>query len=68
MFPMIKVLYWYCRGIGNDSTRRVLRDLCLSHHPSLVCIAEPMVDFDSVVSSFWSSMGLSLVGVNDKQI
>ncbi|KAK2646286.1 hypothetical protein Ddye_021481 [Dipteronia dyeriana] len=42
-FPMISVLYWNCHGIGNRFMRRVLRDLCLLHRPSLVCIAEPMI-------------------------
>ena len=62
---MISVLYWNCHGIGNESTRRALRDLCRLHHPSLVCIAEPMVVFTSISSGFWSSLGLHLVGLND---
>jgi hypothetical protein len=32
----------------------------------LVCIAEPMVDFSSISSGFWSSLGLHLVGMNDR--
>ena len=63
---MINVLFWNCRGIRGEPTRRVLRELCHLHRPALVCIAEPMVDFSSISSSFWSSLGLHLVGMNDR--
>ncbi|KAK3193450.1 hypothetical protein Dsin_024760 [Dipteronia sinensis] len=63
---MISALYWNCHGIGNGSSRRVLRDLCLLHRPSLVCIAKPMVVFTSISSGFSPSLGLQLVGLNDR--
>ncbi|KAK0607544.1 hypothetical protein LWI29_016439 [Acer saccharum] len=63
---MISVFYWNSRGIGNGSTRRALRDLCRLHQPSLVCIAKPMVVFTAISFGFWSSLGLHLVGLNDK--
>ncbi|KAK2663349.1 hypothetical protein Ddye_001923 [Dipteronia dyeriana] len=55
------ILYWNCHGIGNNSSKRVLKDLCCSHRPSLVCILEPIVAFDSISARFWSSIGLHLV-------
>ena len=63
---MINVLFWNCRGIRGESTRRVLRELCRLHRPALVCIAEPMVVFSSISLGFWSSLRLRLVGMNDR--
>ncbi|KAI9157503.1 hypothetical protein LWI28_023591 [Acer negundo] len=63
---MINVLFWNCRGIRGKPTKRVLRELCRLHRPALVCIVEPMVDFSSISSGFWSSHGLLLVGMNDR--
>ncbi|KAK3198369.1 hypothetical protein Dsin_021784 [Dipteronia sinensis] len=64
--PIISILYWNYRGIGNNSSKRVLSDLCCSHRHSLVCISEPLVAFDSISARFWSSLGLHLVGMNDR--
>ncbi|KAK3229892.1 hypothetical protein Dsin_001773 [Dipteronia sinensis] len=61
---MISILYWNCRV--NNSSKRVLSDLCCSHRPSLVCISELMVAFDSISARFWSSLCLHLVGMNDR--
>ncbi|KAI9168887.1 hypothetical protein LWI28_003367 [Acer negundo] len=64
---MINVLFWHYRGIRGELTRRVLlKELCRLHRPALVCIAEPMVYFSSISSGFWSSLGLRLVGMNDR--
>ncbi|KAK2648933.1 hypothetical protein Ddye_016422 [Dipteronia dyeriana] len=46
----------------NNSLKRVLKDLCCSHRPSLVCISEPIVAFDSISTKFWYSLDLRLVG------
>ncbi|KAI9201019.1 hypothetical protein LWI28_016717 [Acer negundo] len=63
---MINVLFWNYRGIRGEPMRRVLRELCRLHKPALVCIVEPMVDFSSISSGFLSSLGLRLVGMNDR--
>ncbi|KAK4849897.1 hypothetical protein QYF36_001872 [Acer negundo] len=39
------------RGIGNLETQNFLFSLCRSHHPSFLCIAEPMV----VLEFYWPS-------------
>ncbi|KAK3222073.1 hypothetical protein Dsin_009098 [Dipteronia sinensis] len=56
---MISVLYWNCHGIGNVYSRHVLRDLCLLHRPSLICIAKPMSlrDLVSLASFSWLVVG-----------
>ncbi|KAK2648950.1 hypothetical protein Ddye_016439 [Dipteronia dyeriana] len=38
----------------NNSLKRVLKDLCCSHRPSLVYISEPIVAFDSISFRVWS--------------
>ncbi|PON43341.1 Endonuclease/exonuclease/phosphatase, partial [Trema orientale] len=64
----MKVLYWNCRGVSNLSTRRVLKDLCLTQHPDILCLAEPMCAFSSIPARFWRSIRLNLVAQNDKAL
>lgn len=62
----MKVLYWNIRGIGNDDSQSELANICRQHHPDLVCISEPMVDFHSIPASFWSSLNLQLITMNNR--
>ena len=57
----MNIIYWNCRGFENRATQRVLFNYCRSLHPSLVCLAEPKVVFESICSSFWRSVNLSFV-------
>ena len=56
-FPMLKALYWNCRGIANLPTKRVLANLVRNHHPDLIFLSEPMIPFSST-----HSHGLSIFG------
>ena len=62
----MKFLYWNIRGVGNSDSRSELSSLCHQHHPDFVCIAEPMVSMASIPSSFWASLNLQLITVNDR--
>ena len=60
----MNVLYWNIRGIGNFETKIALRNLCLSHNPVIIFIAEPMISFDHVPSWYWNNIGVSKYCLN----
>ncbi|CAN6545200.1 unnamed protein product [Malus baccata var. baccata] len=62
----MKVLFWNIRGIGNDDSRTELSNICRFHHPDLVCIAEPMVTFNSISAAYWDSLNLSALTFNSR--
>ncbi|CAN6572428.1 unnamed protein product [Malus baccata var. baccata] len=62
----MKVLFWNIRGIGNDDSRMELSNICRLHHPDLVCIAEPMVTFNSISAAYWDSLNLSALTFNSR--
>jgi len=62
----MKILYWNIRGIGNPKSRSEFSSLCRYHNPDLICIAEPMVNFDSIPIYFWHSNNLDFVSFNDR--
>lgn len=53
----MKVLFWNARGLRNEDTRLILKNLCKNQHPDLVLLSEPMIDFDQVHRSYWFSLG-----------
>jgi len=61
------LLYWNVRGIGNVDTKIALRNFFLSHQPSLIFVAEPMIAFDSVPPWYWNSIGVSKYCVNSRE-
>ncbi|XP_070679393.1 uncharacterized protein [Malus domestica] len=62
----MKVLFWNIRGIGNDDSRTELSNICRLHHSDLVCIAEPMVTFNSISAAYWDSLNLSALTFNSR--
>ncbi|KAF1892503.1 hypothetical protein Lal_00010969 [Lupinus albus] len=61
-----KVLYWNCRGFGNSKTRLVFKNYCLENKSYMVFIVEPMIGFEEVNISFWSSLRLKGFGFSDR--
>ena len=62
----MKILFWNARGLGNSPTRRVLRRMVSRYQPLLLGLSEPFVQLSSIKSSFWKSLRLSPVAVNDR--
>ena len=62
----MKILFWNIRGIGNDDSHTELSNICRLHHPDLVCIAEPMVTFNSILVAYWDSLNLSALTFNSR--
>ena len=60
----MNVLFWNCRGVGNTPTQCSLFQIYKSHTPDFICLAEPKVAFDSIQSSYWRPLILSLVAFN----
>ncbi|XP_024630290.2 uncharacterized protein [Medicago truncatula] len=62
----MNVLYWNVRGIGNSDTRLALKNLFLSHKPTIIFVAEPMVSFAQIPSWYWPSIGVTKYCINDR--
>lgn len=60
----MKVLYWNCRGFGNDDTKTTIFDMCRQYRPDVLCLAEPKVVFYLVHFRFGSNLNLSSVSNN----
>ncbi|XXG61032.1 hypothetical protein AAC387_Pa04g2791 [Persea americana] len=54
---MIKVLYWNCRGIANNPTKRALANKVHKHSPDLILLSDPMSAFSSTQSLKICSFG-----------
>lgn len=39
-FPMINILTWNCRGIGNRKFFRAIKRMCKVHNPDILCLLE----------------------------
>lgn len=39
----MNLLCWNIRGIGNFDSKIALRNLCLSHNPGIIFLAEPII-------------------------
>ena len=62
----MKVIFWNARGLGNAPTRRALKRMIRCHQPVLIGISEPFIDLHSINYSFWRSLRLFPVVVNDR--
>lgn len=60
----MKAMFWNLRGMGNSKTQLLLANYCRIHKPDWVAIAEPMVEFSSILDYFWISLNLKLVAIN----
>ncbi|WCJ43864.1 hypothetical protein M5689_024573 [Euphorbia peplus] len=58
------LFYWNCRGIGNAPTQNRLSNFCRQFKPDFLCLAEPMVDFSSILISLWNSLNLTPIATN----
>lgn len=62
----MKTIFWNIRGIANRPTQHALCSMIKKHSPDFLCLAEPMTTISSIKHSFWRSIGLNLIGVNDR--
>lgn len=65
-FSSMKTIFWNIRGIANRPTQQALCSMIKKHSPDFLCLAEPMTTISSIKHSFWRSIGLNLIGVNDR--
>lgn len=56
LFNNFSIISWNIRGAFSRETKRHVRDLVKSHHPSLFCVCETHIPF-SRVDRFWLSLG-----------
>jgi hypothetical protein len=59
-------LYWNVRSFGNSDTKIALNNFYLSHKPSIISLAEPMITFTQVPSWYWHSIGVTKYCTNVK--
>lgn len=62
----MKILFWNARGVANHPTRLVLKNICVSHKPDIVLIAEPWMNLDAFPKMFWTQLGLRPFSVNSR--
>lgn len=62
----MNILYWNVHGIGNSDTRLALKNLFLSHKPTIIFMVEPMVSFAQIPSWYWPSIGVMKYCTNDR--
>lgn len=62
----MKILFWNARGLANQPTRLVLKNLCESHKPDFVLISEPWMLLQDFPLSFWNHLNLKPFAVNDR--
>ena len=62
----MKIIFWNIRGLANAPTRTALRSLIRKHSSDFLCLSEPMTSLTRVPDSFWRSIGMQLVDVNDR--
>jgi hypothetical protein len=62
----MNILFWNVRGISNSDTRLALKNLFLSHKPSLIFVAEQMVNFAQIPAWYWPSIGVSKYCINNR--
>ncbi|KAI8021640.1 hypothetical protein LOK49_LG03G03414 [Camellia lanceoleosa] len=55
---VMDMLFWNCRGAGNNKFRRTLKDLITMHKPDLLVLMETKVDLSSM-GMFFNSLGYS---------
>ncbi|KAL7169442.1 hypothetical protein ACSBR2_034478 [Camellia fascicularis] len=66
-FPSVdslKILIWNCRGTGNNTFRRNMRELLQTHKPGIIVLLETKVMFSSMGNIF-SNMGFSAATIVD---
>ncbi|KAK9912795.1 hypothetical protein M0R45_036636 [Rubus argutus] len=62
----MKTIFWNIRGLANSSTQRTLGSLVKKYSPDFLFLAEPMTVITTIKQSFWRSIGMNLIGVNDR--
>jgi hypothetical protein len=62
----MNILFWNVRGISNSDTRLALKNLFLSHKPSLIFVAEQMVNFAQIPAWYWPYIGVSKYCINNR--
>ncbi|RHN76470.1 putative endonuclease/exonuclease/phosphatase [Medicago truncatula] len=59
-------LYWNVRGFGNSDTKIALKNFYLSHKPTFIFLAEPMISFSHVPSWYWHGIGVNKCCLNNR--
>ncbi|KAI8007178.1 hypothetical protein LOK49_LG07G02768 [Camellia lanceoleosa] len=60
----MKLLIWNCRGAGNNTFKRNLRELLRTHKPEILVLMETKVSFSSL-GNFFNNLGFSASTVVD---
>jgi len=55
----MNLFYWNVRGFCNSDTKIALNFFYLSHKPSVIFMAEPMIPFAQVPSWYWHSIDVT---------
>ncbi|KAI8006842.1 hypothetical protein LOK49_LG07G03164 [Camellia lanceoleosa] len=60
----LTLMFWNCRGTGNNAFKRNMRELIKSHHPSILILMETKVLYSSM-GNFFTNMGFTTATIVD---
>lgn len=62
----MKILYWNVRGLGNQDTRLVLDQFCVTYKPEFIFLSEPWILVDQFPLDFWKRLKMKVFVVNNR--
>ncbi|KAI7993906.1 hypothetical protein LOK49_LG11G02221 [Camellia lanceoleosa] len=60
----VKILIWNCRGVGNNTFRRHMRDLLRTQNPRILILMETKVTYSSIWN-FFNNLGFTASTIVD---
>ncbi|KAI7999425.1 hypothetical protein LOK49_LG09G00088 [Camellia lanceoleosa] len=58
------ILFWNCRGVGNNAFKRNMKELVCNHHPGIIILMEPKIPFSST-RNFFNNLGYTAASILD---
>ena len=62
----MNVFYWNVRSFGNADTKIAFKNFHLSHKPTIMFLAEPMIPFANVPAWYWHSIDVTKFCTNNR--
>ncbi|KAL7182691.1 hypothetical protein ACSBR1_041390 [Camellia fascicularis] len=58
------LLFWNCRGAGNNAFKRNMKELVRNHNPGVIILMEPKIPFSST-GNFFNNLGYTAATILD---
>ena len=60
----MNIFFWNIRGIANNPSREILFNFFKQFSPDVICLAEPMMNFDDFSQNFLISINMKMLTFN----